>query len=133
MVGLSVGGKIMLIDTRRDWERAKAARPFSLPEEEALLRAPSFRMKKDANGILFLSVDTRFKTYTFRYNPNGQEYPDELLEDWFRPGRWRKPTKRQLETLARRARHPMKGRKSVFECVRWNDTYPLALKRAKSL
>ena len=123
----------MLIDTRRDWERAKSARPFRLPEEEALARAPRFRMTKDANGILFLQVETRYKTFMFRYRPSGQDYPEELLEDWFRPGRWRKPTKRQLETLARRARHPMKGRKSVFECVRWNDTYPLALRRAKSL
>ena len=123
----------MLIDTRRDWERAKSARPHTISEEDALVRAPRYRMAKDANGILFLQVETRYKMFMFRYKPNGQDYPEELLEDWFRPGRWRKPTKRQLATLARRARHPMKGRETVFECVRWADTYPLALKRAKSL
>lgn len=118
--------RLMIIDTRKDWQKAKCARPHSIPEEDALRKPPTFRMALDAWGILFVVVRTPYKEYTFRYRPQKQDWPEELLDDWFRPGRWKKPTKRQLELLARRARHHMKARKTVLECSRWEDTYPIA-------
>ena len=108
----------MEIDFRPKWQRAKAARPSGKPPTR---NPPVVRMTMDGLGILYLSFDPRDggdPTYV-RYAPRKQTWPDALLEDYLRPGRWRKPTKAELAKLARRVRHPM-GRPAAMELTPWS-------------
>lgn len=114
----------MILDFRKKWEKSKSARPSQISEELAVRQQVKVYMEEDANGILFLIVRCGgIKEFApIRYMPFGQKWLDEMLEDWFRPGRWCKPTKRQLSRLAKRVR---KGKSGCITCKRWKNRLEL--------